>query len=76
MTALVLILLATLCAEPALVERVVDGDTAVVRLDGQVIKVRLIGVDAPAAAVRRAFHLAGFTAGGFHRPSRASSSGQ
>ena len=32
---------------PALVERVVDGDTVVVRLDGQSIKVRLIGVDAP-----------------------------
>jgi endonuclease YncB( thermonuclease family) len=31
----------------ALVERVVDGDTVVVRLDGQQIKVRLIGVDAP-----------------------------
>jgi micrococcal nuclease len=31
----------------ALVERVVDGDTVVVRLDGQSVKVRLIGVDAP-----------------------------
>jgi micrococcal nuclease len=31
----------------ALVERVVDGDTVVVRLDGQAVKVRLIGVDAP-----------------------------
>jgi endonuclease YncB( thermonuclease family) len=34
-------------APVALVERVVDGDTVVVRLDGQSIKVRLIGVDAP-----------------------------
>jgi micrococcal nuclease len=31
----------------ALVERVVDGDTLVVRLDDQSIKVRLIDVDAP-----------------------------
>jgi micrococcal nuclease len=31
----------------ATVERVVDGDTVVVRLDGQSVKVRLIGVDAP-----------------------------
>jgi micrococcal nuclease len=34
-------------APVALVERVVDGDTVVVNLDGQRIKVRLIGVDAP-----------------------------
>jgi micrococcal nuclease len=34
-------------APVALVERVVDGDTLVVRLDGQPVKVRLIGVDAP-----------------------------
>jgi micrococcal nuclease len=34
-------------APVALVERVVDGDTVVVRLDGQSVKVRLIGVDAP-----------------------------
>jgi micrococcal nuclease len=34
-------------ASIALVERVVDGDTVVVRLDGQPVKVRLIGVDAP-----------------------------
>jgi micrococcal nuclease len=34
-------------AETALVERVVDGDTVVVRLDGQSVKVRLIGIDAP-----------------------------
>jgi hypothetical protein len=34
-------------AETALVERVVDGDTVVVRLDGQSVKVRLIDVDAP-----------------------------
>ena len=31
----------------ALVERVVDGDTVVVRLEGQSVKVRLIGVDTP-----------------------------
>jgi micrococcal nuclease len=30
-----------------LVERVIDGDTLVIRLDDQSIKVRLIGVDAP-----------------------------
>jgi micrococcal nuclease len=30
-----------------LVERVIDGDTVVVRLAGQPVKVRLIGVDAP-----------------------------
>jgi micrococcal nuclease len=34
-------------APVARVERVVDGDTVVVRLDGQSVKVRLIGVDAP-----------------------------
>jgi micrococcal nuclease len=34
-------------ASVAVVERVVDGDTVVVRLDGQSVKVRLIGVDAP-----------------------------
>jgi micrococcal nuclease len=34
-------------APVALVERVVDGDTVVIRLDGQSVKVRLIGVDAP-----------------------------
>jgi micrococcal nuclease len=34
-------------AAVTLVERVVDGDTVVIRLDGQQIKVRLIGVDAP-----------------------------
>jgi micrococcal nuclease len=34
-------------ASIATVERVVDGDTVVVRLDGQSVKVRLIGVDAP-----------------------------
>jgi endonuclease YncB( thermonuclease family) len=34
-------------AETTLVERVVDGDTVVVRLDGSAVKVRLIGVDAP-----------------------------
>jgi micrococcal nuclease len=34
-------------APVALVERVVDGDTVVVRLDGQSVKVRLIGVDTP-----------------------------
>jgi micrococcal nuclease len=34
-------------AETALVERVVDGDTVVVRLEGQAIQVRLIGADAP-----------------------------
>jgi endonuclease YncB( thermonuclease family) len=34
-------------ASVALVERVVDGDTVVVRLDCQSVKVRLIGVDAP-----------------------------
>jgi micrococcal nuclease len=31
----------------ATVERVVDGDTVVVRLDGRSVKVRLVGVDAP-----------------------------
>jgi micrococcal nuclease len=50
-----LILIAPLpsyAAEPPLaqVERVVDGDTVVVRLDGQSVKVRLIGVDAPESA--------------------------
>jgi micrococcal nuclease len=44
---MIFLLLATLCAEPAQVERVVDGDTVVVRLDGSAVKVRLIGVDAP-----------------------------
>jgi micrococcal nuclease len=34
-------------AAVALVERVVDGDTVVVRLDGRDVRVRLIGVDAP-----------------------------
>jgi micrococcal nuclease len=34
----------------ALVERVVDGDTVVVRVDGRSVKVRLIGVDAPESA--------------------------
>ena len=34
-------------APVALVERVVDGDTVVLRLDGRSVKVRLIGVDAP-----------------------------
>jgi hypothetical protein len=29
------------------VERVIDGDTVAVRLDGRSVKVRLIGVDAP-----------------------------
>jgi endonuclease YncB( thermonuclease family) len=40
-------LVGTARAAAALVERVVDGDTLVVRLDGQSVKVRLIGVDAP-----------------------------
>jgi micrococcal nuclease len=31
----------------ALVERVVDGDTVVVRLDGREVKGRLVGADAP-----------------------------
>jgi micrococcal nuclease len=34
-------------APVAKVERVVDGDTIVVRLDGQSVRMRLIGVDAP-----------------------------
>ncbi|HSK92614.1 MAG TPA: hypothetical protein VLA76_00995, partial [Candidatus Angelobacter sp.] len=36
--------------ELAAVERVVDGDTLVVRLDGAVERVRLIGIDAPELA--------------------------
>lgn len=36
--------------ELAAVERVVDGDTLVVRLDGAVERVRLIGIDAPEQA--------------------------
>jgi endonuclease YncB( thermonuclease family) len=34
-------------ASLALVERVVDGDTVVVRLDGRGVKVRLVGVTHP-----------------------------
>jgi micrococcal nuclease len=44
---MIFLLLATLGAEPAVVDRVVDGDTVVIRLEGQAIQVRLIGADAP-----------------------------
>jgi endonuclease YncB( thermonuclease family) len=35
----------------ALVERVVDGDTVIIKVEEQSIKVRLIGVDAPESEV-------------------------
>jgi len=40
-------------APGAMVERVVDGDTGVVRLNGAAVKVRLIGVDAPEGPLYR-----------------------
>lgn len=35
------------CFEEGVVERVVDGDTLIVRIDGERVRVRLVGINAP-----------------------------
>ncbi len=48
----ILLLLALLAADPAVVTRVIDGDTIAVRQAGRSVTVRLIGVDTPEMADR------------------------